>query len=352
MKKRKAIFILLLFVLGLVFILPIELPYSFRAKGKIYPLRKWELRIDEGVGFQAKEVDVLSGKVERLTQFKFDENDIGSYNPLKTFENISRINKYDTLACFYSYALEEQVRTLRNELFEKKLLLKRALSGEKRSILNQLDAELEKVGNEVKLAQKEYERAQILFCDSIISCSEFDASFYKLKMLEAKQKEAKFALKSALTGMKSEEIDYIQGVISGIEDRLSVTEKQKAELCVRAPFSGELSFSKEQGQYLLLEDTDSLLLAIPVRYRDNDYVKLDHQIYFTQEGSTEEYNAQIIEKGKSIYTIQNEQVIFVKALVKKGKDRLKTGLLVSGRFECDEVPLYVYLGRTMEVFLD
>ncbi|MFA8300167.1 MAG: hypothetical protein ACEPOV_08400 [Hyphomicrobiales bacterium] len=352
MKKKKVLLLLILLCLLLIFLIPIKLPYSFKATGKIYPIKTWQLLSSEISEFKIKEINYLSGSTRFLSDFKFQENDIVNYNVNSSLKNFKKINCKDTIAIFSSLNLNQNIDLVSNMIVEEQLLLKSESCGRKDDIINSIKAKKQKANYELILAKKEFDRTSKLHNDNIISQAIYDASFNKLKIAESNLKEVSHLLKSASSGLKDEVINWRKSKIESLEERLSTLCSQRHQYTLTSPFNGIVQFPENSEELITIEDTDSLVLIIPIRYRDNKYVSKGHNVLFSAEGSFQQYKAVILDKDQNVQNINQQQVIFVKALILDKCQKIIPNLLVSGKFQCEPVSLFEYLSRSLQIFIN
>lgn len=343
--NRRHVLLLILFLALLTLFLPIKLHYSFEATAMVYPIREWHLKRGQDDSYISELQNFKTNVLSHLKSYKFERGDISEINFNENLGSGEFMNSKDTIAYIHSYYIENEIAKLSNLKKVEEDALKMQVSGEKASLIEQANQRYDFALNEHDLAKKKFERQRKLFNDSIISPADFEVSESTNKLAEINVQIAYSELVALQTGAKQEEINYIQQRIDSYEREIELHETLKSQYYIVPPIGGILNYNTSGTGILSISDTSSYILKIPVKVMNIQYLQGIEGIKFSVPGYSEMLDASFIDLDETVNLLPDQQMVIAKALISGGKFKLYPGMAVHCKVICDEITLFQYLKR-------
>lgn len=353
----------ILLLIIVLFFLPIYIPFSFRTTAIIYPVKKWSLKTDLDGNFVGELKNYKTGVIEDLISYKFERGDIAKLQLKPSLRNNSFVNNRDTLGFIQSQLLDQRIQELENSIEVESKLLASSITGAKQEIIDNLRQKMVNADVNFDFAKKNYERAQILIRDSVISEIEYEVTENQYLNSLSQVEISRTDYKVATTGLKPEDISLIEERIRSLKRELDLSQKLKHDYTLQAPFGGKVIFdlynmNLNPLDYLSISDTSSYLLYAPIKFNYRSYIDENTAIEFSIPGTDLKMEAQVYEISDNVELLPNglnvvstTQVIFVFAKINSNSPLVFPGLTVQCRLKCDEILLRDYARRTLNIFL-
>jgi hypothetical protein len=351
---RKFLLLAILILIIGVFFLPVKIPFSFRATGIVYPVKKWSLKTDFNGNYEGELKNYKTGVLEDVTSYKFDRGDIARLSLLPYFVNNSYVKAGDTLGYISSRFMDEKIQARQHLADVESKLLESSLTGEKESILENLRQKLIYAEQQFDLTKKSYDRSLVLFQDSVIPPNEFEIAQTTFENARTAVNIAKSEYEVAKTGEKPEEIKLIEERISSYKKEIEFYDNMKNDYVLLSPFSGKMIFdlyALEPVEYISISDTSGYMLYAPIKFNYRVYLNLHSKIEFTVPGTETILNSHLLEISNKVDYINNSQVVFTMSEIENPSEIIFPGLTVQCRFVCDEVSPWEYAKRTLNIFM-
>ena len=97
---------------------------------------------------------------------------------------------------------------------------------------------------------------------------------------------------------------------------------------ILSPLAGLLSASSLRDTLVVVRDTTSYVVLMPMRWRDRSYLTVGQEVAFEIEGRDGSLRGRIAEIGRQIQVVNGEQFLPVKAQIESTGTALVPGLLV------------------------
>lgn len=345
---------LLLLIFGGLFFLPIKVPFSFQSMGLLNPSKKWSLRTDLDGNFYSELKNFQSGVIEQSTSYRFERGDIASLFFSKEIANNASIFKNDTIGMLSSRLVEDRIQKLESEMLVWEQQLQSRKSGEKEAVVEELRQKLIFAQQQFELTQKNFERSQILFLDSLIARDRFELAETEFITAKTNIEIARNSYSAALSGAKPADIMLVEEQILASQKELQFLEETKKKYVLLSPLSGKLVLNQylpKEIEYMSIIDTTEFILYAPVKFHYRPYLSYDLKIDFTIPGTDETFQATIFDFTEHVEIISSNQVIFVKARISNPPAAVIPGLSVKCKFAGEPVTLREYVKRTLDIFL-
>lgn len=335
--KHKNSFIIIIILAGIfvILFLPIKYPITIKSKGKILPVKTWIL----SKGFEGRLFTTLTDNASGVsTEYFVTEFERG--DPIKfklnnsLFKN-NQVSKGDTVGQVVSTILENDLAVLKGDLEKSKALLKVQESSEKESIIAEEKRKLEFAEMELEEQTKIYNRKLKLVERDLISQQEFEADEARYELAKINIKIAQERLKSVLSGVKQEEINYTKAEIKAFENQIKVMEKKLEVNNILSPINGIISQSYSPDTLLVINDTSKHVIIIPVKWSDTPRLKLSQAVEITNRDAAETVVGEIVSIANSVITLGGNQYVLVTALTNTKLIDMRAGLNVDCKIESD-----------------
>ena len=181
-------------------------------------------------------VYIASGNVE-VTEVDIGFKMAGRITGLLAEEG-QRVNKGDTIAILDSAELESQVVQNSAFLSETRTRLEELKAGSRPQELKQAKANLRSAEAELDKAKKDYDRADILFKEDIISTQQMDAAKKGYDVALSQHQNAIEALSLVKEGPRKEEIRAAENRVRQAEAALKTADERLKDTVIYAPIAG------------------------------------------------------------------------------------------------------------------
>lgn len=345
--------VVVLALIAVVYFWPFKVDFNFRSTGWIQPHKKWSLRADLEGNFYGDLTNYATGAIELSTSYRFERGDIATLSVREGLANNVVVNAGDTVGYLYSRLVEERLKQLQNLVAVERQLLKSSSTGEKPEILQNLKQKLTLAQQHFDFARKNYERSLFLFQDSVITATEFELAETDYLSAITNIEIARSEYDVALTGVKPEEIRMIEEQIRSYESEIDFLMETKSKYLILSPVSGKIVFNQfipEQTEYISITDTSNYILNIPVKVQYRPYLISNGMVEFSVPGVSQSFQAKVFDISDNVVLLISSQVFFVKAIITDKSPLVAQGLSVQCTFHGDEITIWEYLKRSLDIF--
>lgn len=350
MKKnqKNIIIIVTILIFSGIFLLPVEVPYTIDSVAKIFPVQQWILfRGNDGEIFVNTENFVSSvNNSYQLTSFERGESIILNLDAALNDGEI--VSKGDTLGVIHSSSQQEYLIQLKGELKVLKASLKVAMSGEKKTEIQESEQRLAVAKMELEKQTKIVKRLKESLQKEIISFQEYQTAEDEWNILAKEVNVRQAELESSLSGEKVEEINRLVEQISAVKDEISFLQEQvNSQNIIIAPFNGRIDRSFTNDTLLVLSNFDSGIACIPVPLEDAVYINQGEKVSFSSTFTEASLSGEVHMKQPVVQLVGGKQCITVLATVNPLSNDFVTGLLTQVKIDCGSVSVPTYLTRNI-----
>jgi hypothetical protein len=335
----------LLLVLALLFGLPIRIPYSIEAQGKIVPQREWALvRQQEGT-LVATLRNNLRGAVERYTVMGFDRGDQVTFQKNPLVVEGAAIDLGDTLGVYHSQELQRQWIQLKGDLADELARTAVDESGRKEPIVWAARIELERSRSQRIWQEREVDRLRKLWQRQLISDAELDQARNTLDQQRLQEEWAEAQVRVVRSGSKEQELEWRRSRILAMQEELGILGARLEKAVIRAPIGGLVSTLASGDTIAVVYDTTSFISLMPVRWQERGNVARRQQVEIPLAGKV--LPATIVHLGQTAHSVGGQQYFSTKALIEGGRDLLVPGLVVRCAIVAAPLSPWEYLLRLL-----
>lgn len=289
--------------------------------------------------------------LSHLKSYKFERGDISEVNFDENLSAGDFVRKKDTLAYIHSYFINNEIAKLENLKRVEENAMEVYNTGEKQELIDQAEQQYDYALSEKDLASKKFQRHKKLYNDSVISEAEYEMYESAFKLSEINAEIAFNEIQTLKTGVKKEEIDYIQQKIDSYSREIEILESLKQQYYLVSPINGLVSYNNILDGIMTISDTSKYILKIPVKVRNIQYINQLTAIKFSVPGYDDEKDASYISLDENVNILPNQQMVIAKAVIGGGNLKLYPGLAVQCVVICDEITLFQYFKRGIELRL-
>jgi multidrug efflux pump subunit AcrA (membrane-fusion protein) len=331
---------------------PIEVPFTLDSAARVLPIRQWVLTQAADGTLSAVVYDHRTGMVRRQEGYQFDRGDQVQLLFQENWQAGTRVKAGDAVATIASSALSEQLVQLKNQLAVEQANLGVVASGQKPQVLAQLEEEIRLAQDDVTLRRKALERAASLQAEGLIAALAVEQAENALHDAQARVRLAEKSMAISATGEKQEIVAATSARIASLQKQIEFLENKRSKYVIKAPFAGTVRQEHTlEGDRLLIEDTTKLILQMPIRLRDAQYLRAGQELTLRWLDQSSESYVKALEIGQRVETLGYEQVVTLKAQLEPIDDpvtlKYTAGAAVRCHILCESVRVSEFLRRSL-----
>ena len=339
------LYVLIIVVVGVLVLSPLKLPFSVSAYGKIVPAKKWVLTKGNDGQLTSSQFNYENGINEGYRTSQFAREGAMQLTISPSIVTGSTVAAGDTVGIISSTETMETLIDLKGQLASARAELQTAITGEKKSVIDECRQKLAWSKGQVAHKMNELARLEALNDKKLISEEEFEAAQSEVKLLEIEVAIAKAQYETATTGKKPEEIKLIESQIDALEQEIAVLQELVETFSITAPFRGKVSRGFASDTLLTISDTSKLLAIIPIMHSDCARVRKGQQVKANANGIVEEICGRIVSLDNEIYVLNGREVFMGVVQLSSLPEGAVPGMIANCTIDCDPVSLLEYIQR-------
>jgi hypothetical protein len=341
----------ILFLLIIFLLIPIKVPYSVKAPGKILPAKEWIVTKGPDGRLITEFKDNKLGINQNYSVSQFERGDAIQFSLRPNISSGSMIKEKDTVAIIYSNEIERQFIQLKGELEVAKASLAANETGEKQSSIQEGKDRLVYMKKQAEEQNKIFNRLEALYQKDLISQEEYEISKGTAELNQINISIAEAQLQTAQTGVKKEQIDYIKSQIQSLQQQINVLQKRFKNYTLVSQVTGIANRILGSDTLLIVSDTSEFVALIPVKWEERNYLSCNQKVYLKAPDSSITQDATLVRIDKSIHPLNGGQVFFVTAFFDSPKTDFLSGLMVQCSIQCTPIRPVEYLERIFQSIL-
>lgn len=351
-KNRKPFIVLfsfavLLIVPAILFSDSIKLPESMSTYAEIFPRAKWMLIRGEDGELMIDFIHYEQGGIHNYNMIGFERGESISFTFNSSVYNKNNVLQGDTIGTIYSSELSVNLLQLEGELEEKKAELRALISGEKESVISEMENKLRYAQAKVEEQAVLFKRTESLFKKEIISEQEYEEAEWELKQLEIERDICKAQLDNALSGSKPEELSLLRTAIASITEEMNLLKQRLESFTVLSPIDGFISRNYAKDTLITIVDIDKVMLAIPIKTGDRHIFEEGEVISLKFDEPDIQCSGRITGISNEAALIDGASVVSLLTLVDNIQHKLLPNMIVQGSITVDSLSIGDYLVKTV-----
>jgi hypothetical protein len=348
--KPTLTWIIIVFVILVVLVIPVRIPYKITTPGKVLPSKEWLITKDMEGRLMTSLINNRSGMYESYGVVSFERGDAMNFRMNPGISAGTSVNTTDTIGVLYSNASEKQLMNLKASLESQIAQLEVSRSGEKEAIISEAKQAVLYAERQYLEQEKIYNRQKGLYEKELISEEEFDLSKGALDLFRINVEIAKERLKNVTTGEKPEQIDLVKTNIEGLKDEISILEQRFSDFVIQSPINGTINRVFSRDTLLTISDTTEFIVIMPVQWEYKNYIRKDQIVEFDlKDNSTT--TGKVIALEKSAGLLNQDVVTIVTASYSGDNLNFMPGLFIECSIICDELTIRQHLFRFIKAML-
>lgn len=245
---------------------------SIEVPCKTRPVYSWVLKLENNGNLVISTYNFRTGTLEDYFSYVPDRGD--NYGFTLTNKNSHNIwvNKGDTLGVIKSNLTSLQMAELSGRLAKTKGTLNLLLTGEKVSLVNYAQEQLNAAIEKSKYLNTIYGRKKALFDEGLLSNEELETFKSEARLSDIDVSVKRANLESVTSGEKSEQINLVRSEIKSIETEMSIIQQKLNSYIITAPFEGNITSNNSIDTILSISSKEFVLL-VPVNWKYKSLIK-------------------------------------------------------------------------------
>ena len=347
-RKNLFIWITLVVMVTVLLILPIKINYKLSVKGKILPSKEWIIYKGTDGRLTSQLINYRTGLSQSYDVNLFDRGDAMQFSFDTTLHSGFQIKANDTIGVVYSNEIERLIENLKGQIISAKASLSLNLTGEKQSVIDQENKNLEYAITQADEQKKILDRMEELYKKGFVSQEEYEITkgtydLYNINILISKAR-----LNAVETGAKQEQINYFKSQIGSLESELAVLQKRYKGFTITSPLSGIINRKTNSDTLMTISDISEYILVCPVKVVDKKFINDSAKIEISTSGKSLDNFARVFEIGNIVQLVNGIQVVTVTALFNGSGPELIPNLIVDCYIHTGSLSPIEYLNRVWE----
>ena len=274
-KAKSSIFWIGIFILIVVVLLPVKIPYTINPPGKILPVREWIVIKGSDGRLITQLKNNQCGTIDNYSVSQFERGDAVQFKLKSNIVSGAYVSANDTIAAIYSNEIERQYTQLQGELGVAMASLEVSRTGEKVSVINEERNLLEYRKEQMEESKKQFERTEVLFSKNLVSQEDYEIAKSTNELNKINVKISETHLQSLITGSKPEQLDYIRAEISSLKNQIRILQKRFENYTLISPVNGIVNQIYSGDTILVISDTSAYVIISPVKWKERNYIALN-----------------------------------------------------------------------------
>ncbi len=320
----------LLLVAGLILslLLPLRLPRSVPAPGRIQAGQEWILYRAADGGILATYRDNVTGRTRHHRALPVDRGDVVEATFTAGRDSEGLVHAGDTLAVLRSNELQRRIAEVKRQLMNARGELRSMQTGAKPPVKEQARYQVARAEARVRLQEGIAARKDSLYQDGLIPAEEAEIARTTLAVARLDARIARAQLEEVMTGAKVAEITRLESLVEGYATELEVLQSRHETQTLTAPFAGRLSPHAGQDTMLMVRDT-SRIMTLGIRWKDRPAVQVGDTVTVRIPGRNSPLIGTLSRIGEYARVINDKQLL--PAIAKIHAGRVPADLLVTGK---------------------
>jgi hypothetical protein len=339
-----------LLLLLAAFLLPVEMPRSIKARGTVAFAREWALLRNDNGQIVSLLRDNRAGSVQHCSMMQVQRGDAMSF---KLSDNLrdGLVTQGDTVGYILSHALLQQITSLEGELAIAEASLLAARSGEKVSLVDEARQHLALAQAALHEQEQLHARQVELYARELISDETYELSANRRQQLRIAADIADAALRSALTGLKPEQIRASEAQVEALRDRLEQYRQLMRQHTFIAPVSGMQRPSWAVDTLLIIGDMTELLLIVPIELADLEKLSPGSRVTFTIPTTQLQGSAVVEYIDRNVRYFGRRAVVSIIARIDQADALVGSGMLAECKVHIQPGRLSAWISETLATIL-
>lgn len=260
-------------MLAILVMTPLRVSYTIETMLATVPIREW--RVERGADgiVCANLMDLQSGLLLHSLQLDFERGDQVNIRYHLDGQGSPVVAEGQKIITVESAELEQRIIQVASQLRVEEHNKQALATGQKRQLIQQMQAQVELAKQELSLQQKNFERIKELYEKEVVPLAEYERATTAYQEALANVNIAEKALEVAITGEKAETVAVAIARINALKSELEFLRRRKSDYELNSPLSGFATYeTTPNGVAFVVKDTSALILQIPLKMREQQFL--------------------------------------------------------------------------------
>jgi len=332
--KRPYLFLIFLLIVVGLLVVPIKIPCTYHAVGRILAARSWVLVRGNDGQLAATLRNNYTGSVESYVVFQAStEGQIGLTIDDRVLLR-GHVNFGDTIGYLQASEATEELTRLRSELALAQANLKVSASGVRPEEIRVAECEEQYASAAADDKKRVVDRLEALQERGMVSPEEYEVAKGELTLLELDRDLASAKLTEARAGAKAEELDMIRTQIAGLKEQISVLEERIASFTIIAPITGMICRAQVTDTVLIIHDDSDRLALLALEWNDSRTVASSDSVIIGWQSDIYTGTAKLKRVEEQVQVLEGRQVAYALAQVPFSTNTPPPGTVIQCDVRC------------------
>lgn len=334
----------------MVLFLPVELESTVEVPGRVFPAQEWVVVRGASGAVSATLRDYRAGTVEATFTAEPARGDAVRFH-LGPAAGARSVTVGDTVGVFASGETAQRLAELEGQVEAARAELHLYQAGAKAPLVEADRQEVRRSQAALEQAQRVRTRQCDLFERGVVTEEACEAATSAERLAEAAEAAAAARLEATQTGARSEEIVLARTRLQALEREAGTLGERLDMETLVAPISGMTYRVFSTDTLLMVADTSSYTVTLPVRWSDRGRVIPGQEVRLRTSEWGEQPRARIVDLRETATRATGQAYLLAAAEVVDGHEHLTPGLLIRGAIITEPVtPLAYVQSLTRELF--
>ena len=349
-RKRSNIIIAVSFIIAItIFVIyyPYKIQYDLEVAGKILPSEEMHVTCSIDGIISAVVTDNIRGLETSTFVTELERGDIVSLAYNTAIQTGSAIASGDTICWIQSQLAENELTSLQGDLAVERASLDIARTGQKESIIDEANRDLEAARELLTEQRNIVERQQNLLSQNLIPYQEYEQSMSQLTLYELAVEKAQSRLVTVQTGTTPQEIGLIEARIAAIQSEIDALSRKISRFHIVAPFTGTVLDPGTEANVVTVGNLSHMCVIIPIKLKNVPYIHQNQQVEYIVEGIAEPLHGEILNIGNVAGVTRDVQTVIATASIQLAGETLPVATIVRCNIRLEPVTLLEYCFRSV-----
>lgn len=336
--KQRVYFVTLPALLAIILVLPIRVPYTVSAPGKVLAAREWIVIRQTDGRLMSILVDHKRGVHRSYAVSQFERGDAVQFNLRDHLTAGARVVAGDTIGVIHSNQFEYSLVALEGELAEAMASLELSTSGEKESVVAEAERKVKFATKALEEQQRIATRLDSLYHRNLVSREEYEIAADEKELREIKVAIAEAQLQSVTSGAKSEQIALIQSRIRALNNEIATLRRRLHHFTLISPISGTVNQVFSADTMLVISDTTEFVVLMPIDWRQRKHLKINDVVTFSARDVPQLPEGRLVNMGLNVRALNGRPMMLVTASIPGSTTaELAPGLIIDCTVACGNI---------------
>ena len=326
---------------AVVLVAPVTVPNRVEVPGRVLPAQEWVVTRSSNGAVSATLRNYLTGAVQATLAAEPARGDAVRFH-LGPAASARTISAGDTIGGFISEETALRLAAISGQVEAAKAELQLSQAGEKEALVEAARQDVIRARAALDYATRVAERQRASFERGIIAQDDLDEAESERRVAEAETAAAEALLEASMSGARDEQVALAQARVDALEEESTLLRSRLQASDLVAPITGLVYRVSSPDTLLMVADTSTYTVMLPIRWADRDRVSPGQEVTLRTTEWGEQPKARVLDIRESSGRAAGQAYLVATAEVVSGRHALTPGLLVRGSIETDRVSLMAY----------